>query len=160
MTDAAYVDVSLLYAGGRLFAGSNGSVHQIDPSVGGRTHSLGLSGAVGESVRMTLTEDGTLAVGCHGYTYGIRSDDWSKVAWSTPMAGKLWKMVDVATFGGNVYSSSNGYVQRLKSETGEVLNATQLSTIAGMGDYTPSMTISPKSGLFIGMHGYVYNMLL
>lgn len=160
MTDAAYVDVSLLYAGGMLFAGSNGSVHQINASVGGRTHSLGLSGAVGESVRMTLTDDGLLAAGCHGYTYGIRTNDWSKVAWSTPMAGKLWEMVEVSNFGGNIYACSNGYVQRLRGTNGAVLNSTQLSTIAGSGDYTPSMRISPKSGLFIGMHGYVYNMLL
>ncbi len=160
MTDAAYMEVSLLYSQGKLFAGSNGSVHQIDPAVGGRTHSMGLSGAVGESVRMTLTEQGVLAAGCHGFTYGIRTEDWSKVAWNTPMAGKLWAMVDVANHGGNIYTCSNGYIQRLKAATGEVLNTTQLSTIAGMGDYTPSMAISPKSGMFLGMHGYVYNMLL
>jgi outer membrane protein assembly factor BamB len=160
MTDASYSDVSVLYAGGKLFAGSNGSVHQLDPATGKRVHSIGLSNAVDEPVRLTLTDDRqTLVAGCHGFAYGIRMQDW-KEGWHTAMAGKLWKMVDVAHYGGHIYACSNGYIQRLDAATGKQLNVMQLSNVMGSGDYTPSLMLHPHHGLFVGMHGYVYNTLL
>jgi len=160
MTDASYSDVEVVFTGGQLYAGSNGSVHQIDPSTGKRTHSVGLSNAVDEPVRIAITDDQqTLIAGCHGYVYGIRTKDW-KESWNSAVAGKLWKMVDVAQHGGHAYACSNGYIQRLDAATGKVLNSMQLSNIMGSGDYTPSLTIHPHHGLMIGMHGYVYNTLL
>ena len=129
MTGASYSAVQVLYADGKLFAGSNGTAHQLDPNTGARQQSLVLSAAVDEEVRLTLTDKQLLIAGCHGYCYGIRLDDWSKTAWATPMAGKLWKMVDVAYYslGNHVYAASNGYMNRLDAITGKQLNAMQLS---------------------------------
>ena len=76
------------------------------------------------------------------------------------MAGQLYKMVELAQHGDYIYAGSNGYIHRLAVSTGQVVNATQLSYAGGSGDYTPSLTISPKLGLYVGMHGYVYDMLL
>lgn len=157
MTDASYSNVEVLFDRGMLLAGSNGSVHQVDPGTGKRLHSVGLSAAVDEEVRMTLTDQPILVAGCHGWATGIRLSDWSK-GWETPMAGKLYDMVDVAAYGSKVYAVSNGYAQRLDVATGKVLNVLLLGHMAGSGDYTPSLTLSAKWGLTVGMHGYVYNL--
>ena len=129
MTDASYSNVQLLFDG-QLFAGSNGSVHRLDTTTGARVNSIGLSAGVDEEVRMTMADQYTLVAGCHGFAYGIKLNDWSKPAWSTAMAGKLWAMVDVAAYGKNVYAASNGYINRLNATTGETLNALQLSYIS------------------------------
>jgi hypothetical protein len=160
MTGASYSNVQPLCANGMLFAGSNGTVHMFDRGTGARTQTLVVSAAVDEEVRLTLTDRRTLVAGCHGYAYGINLNDWSKVAWTTPMAGKLYTMVDVAYYGGHIYACSNGYIQRLDAATGAMQNSMQLSFILGSGDYTPALTIHPRHGLFIGMHGYGYNVLL
>jgi len=159
MTGASYSNVEVLCVNDRLLAGSNGTAHQLDPGRGVRTQSIELSAAVDEEVRLTVTDGRMLVAGCHGYAYGIHLDDWSKVAWTTPMAGKLYKMVDVAHYNGHVYAASNGYLQRLDGVTCKQLNAMQLRFIMGVGDYTPSMiTSGPLDGLVVGMHGYVQNV--
>jgi hypothetical protein len=160
MTGASYSNVQLVFDRGRLFAGSNGTVHQLDTTTGERLHSLAVSSAVDEEVRMVVTDQDTVVVGCHGYAYGVHLNDWSQSAWKTPMAGKLFKMVDLALHGDYIYAASNGYIHRLDAANGQLMNAMQLGYIAGSGDYTPSLTISPKLGLYVGMHGYVYDMLL
>jgi Domain of unknown function (DUF4157)/PQQ-like domain len=160
MTSASYSNVQVLSANGMLFAASNGTAHCFDRGSGARTQTIELSAAVDEEVRLALTDQRLLVAGCHGYTYGIKLDDWSKPAWTTPMSGQLYKMVDVAHRGGRIYACSNGYIQRLDAATGKLLNSMQLSYNMGSGDYTPTLTIHPRHGLFIGMHGYAYNMLL
>jgi hypothetical protein len=160
MKDASYSDVQPLCANGMLFAGSNGSVLQFNTSDGTRLRDITLSAAVDEPVRLAMTDKNILVAGCHGYAYGINLSQWTKVAWTTPVAGKLYKMVDVVHHAGRIYACSNGYIQRLDAATGKVLNSMQLSNILGSGDYTPSMTVHTRHGLMIGMHGYAYNTLL
>jgi len=161
MTGASYSSVHVFFANGMLFAGSNGTVHWLDRNSGARSKSLVVSAAVDEEVHLALADQRMLVAGCHGYAYGIKLDgDWSKPTWTTPMAGSLYKMVDVVHHAGHIYAGSNGYMQRLDAVTGVRQNALQLSNKAGSGDYTPSLTLSPDLGLFVGMHGYVYSMLL
>ena len=135
----------------------NGTVHQLKPTTGERLHSLVVSSTVDEEVRLTV-EGQMLVAACHGYAYGIRLSDWSKPVWSTALEGKLWKMADVIYRDAKVYACSNGYIQHLDPNNGSILNSMQLSSILGSGDYTPSLSLSMRYGLFVGMHGYVYNL--
>jgi hypothetical protein len=160
MTGASYSPVELLSAGGRLFAGSNGAVLEIDPATGARRQAIDVSSAVGEDVH--LATDGRLVfAGCHGYAYGIALDDWSKIAWSTPMAGVLWKEVALVHYNGHLYAGTNGFVLDLNATSGAVRKSVRLSLPGpGWGEYTPAIVLDEQRGLFVGMHGYLYNMTL
>jgi hypothetical protein len=160
MPGSGYHNVQLLYTGGALYAGSNGTALQLDPGTGRRLREQSLTRASGTEVRLA-TDGKTLAAGCNGYVTGFRlNTNWAGAAWSTPLSGKLWTEVGVASSNGHVYAVSNGYVHRLDMSTGAVKNAMNLSFWGDLtGDYTPQVVIDGGQKLFVGMHGYAYGMV-
>src|SRR5262249_39094305 len=127
MAYSAYCNVHLQYLGGALYAGSNGTVLELNPSTGVRLREKALTKLVGEEVRMT-TDGRTLAVGCVKYVTGLRlNDNWKDPAWETELSGTLRKQVEVASQNGHVFAVSNGYAHRLEMSTGKIKNAMSLS---------------------------------
>ena len=160
MTGSTYTSVRLLYAGGRLFAGSNGAAHEMNLATGDRLRSKDLSKLADQEVHLA-TDGHTLFAGCHAYAYGLNlSDDWSNLAWTTPMSGKLYDLVELLHYDGQLYAGSNGYILNLEATTGAVIKSFMLASLGGSGDYTATLALDQKSGLFVGMHGYVYNVTL
>jgi hypothetical protein len=160
MKGASYKAVNVLCSMGRVFAGSNGMAHELNPTTGAMLNYRKISDAVGEDVHLA-TDGQTLFAGCHGYTYGIKLNDWSTTAWGTPMSGVLWKEVRVLFYNGHLYAGSNGFLLNLNASTGTVLKSLRLSLPGpDWGDFTPALVLDAKRGLFVGMHGYVYNVTL
>jgi hypothetical protein len=157
MPHKTWSNVSVLRVGLTLYAGSNGTAIQLDPATGKRLNEMNLTRSVAEEVHLAATMD-MLVAGCNGYVTGIDVKDWSKAAWSTPMSGVGWKEVDVRSRNGVVFAGSNGYIHRLDTKSGKMLNAIELGFKAGVGDYTTQLALNEHGKLYIGMHGYAYAM--
>lgn len=146
------VNVSLLASGGRLFAGCNGAVFELNPANGPVLHQMNLA-MLGGGQTDLVTDGSFLYAGVHGYAYGIRLSDWTR-QWYTGVGGTTsFSEVNVLLSGGRLYVGTNGYVYDLDPASGKVAHQQQLSTVFG-GDVTRLATNGKF--LYVGVHGYVY----
>ncbi|WP_445078700.1 eCIS core domain-containing protein, partial [Streptomyces hayashii] len=154
--------VDVLAAGGKVFAGSNGYVYQIDPFSGEIVHSLLVTDKIGVGDYTTrLATDGTnLYVGVHGYVYGISLDGaWKQPLWNAGVGGPGTPAVDVIVADGYVFAGSNGYVYQIDPPSGKILRSLLVTDKIGVGDYTTTLATNGFN-LFAGVHGYVYGISL
>jgi len=151
---------NVLHMNGRLFAGSNGYVYEIDPQSGRVLHQLLVTGTIGVGNYETrLASNGQmLFAGVHGYVYAIALNDWSHVAWTTSLPGCGYEIVDVLLYANRLFAGSNGYAYEVDPGSGQVVQRLQLSSV-GIGDYTMTLAAAGQV-LFAGMHGYVYGINL
>jgi hypothetical protein len=157
----AYDPVNVLWDGNRLFAGSNGSAYELNPSNGHVVHNVQLSGSVGTGDYTTrLASDGTrLFAGVHGYVYGVSLADWSKAAWYVPVGlTATYPRVDVLALAGRVYAGAAGYAYAIDPASGALLRTLPLGSTVGIGDYDTHLA-SDGHSLYAGVHGYVYRLL-
>ena len=104
MRGSAYCMVNVLYANGRLFAGSRTRTRmELDPTTGAMKNSIGVSSAVGPEVRLA-TDGTTLYIGCYGYAYAMRLNDWSKTVWSAGMPHASYSSVTVLSTQGALFA--------------------------------------------------------
>ncbi|MEU5046249.1 eCIS core domain-containing protein, partial [Streptomyces griseorubiginosus] len=158
---AAFEQVDVMCAGGKVFAGSNGYVYQIDPTTGKILHNLLLTSQIGTGDYTTrLTTDGTnLYAGVHGYVYGVSLGNW-KALWNAGVGGLVsFPPVEVMSADGKLFAGSNGYVYQIDPTTGKILHNLLLTSLVGTGDYTTRLTTDGTS-LYAGVHGYVYAIIL
>jgi hypothetical protein len=151
----------VLWDGNRLFAGSNGSAYELNPSNGHVVHNVQLSGSVGTGDYTTrLASDGTrLFAGVHGYVYGVSLADWSKAAWYVPVGlTATYPRVDVLALAGRVYAGAAGYAYAIDPASGALLRTLPLGSTVGIGDYDTHLA-SDGHSLYAGVHGYVYRLL-
>ena len=149
-----------LQVGGRVFAGSNGYLYELDPATGAVRSSLLVTGPVGVGDYETrLTTDGTtLFLGVHGYVYGVALSNPSRVAWSCSLPKAGYTVVDVLAGNGRVYACSNGYLYDLNPGDGSIAHTLQLGSSFGTGDYTAQLALDATGSLLVGMHGYAYRV--
>ncbi|MEO7288842.1 MAG: DUF4157 domain-containing protein [Jatrophihabitantaceae bacterium] len=161
LPSAGYHVTSVLQVGRRVFSASNGYVYELDPNTGAVLHSLRVSDPVGTGDYETrlATDGNTLFVGVHGYVYGIKLNDLSRVGWTTSLPRAGYLVVEVCFSGSNrVYACSNGYLYELDPATGAVLGSVLLGSRFGTGDYTATLRMLGSSAILVGMHGYVYRI--
>ncbi|MET8981437.1 DUF4157 domain-containing protein [Streptomyces sp. NPDC004539] len=152
--------VDVLAAGGKVFAGSNGYVYQIDPFSGEIVHSLLVADQFGLGDYTTrLATDGTnLYVGVHGHVYGVRIDgSWKQPLWAAGVGGLGTPRVDVLAAGGKVFAGSNGYVYQIDPPSGKIVHDLLVADQIGLGDYTTRLA-TDGTNLYAGVHGYVYGI--
>ncbi|MEO8828729.1 DUF4157 domain-containing protein [Lapillicoccus sp.] len=149
MKGAAYCMVNLLYANGRLFAGSNAYALELDPGTGAVKNSTSVSRAVGPEVRLA-TDGSRLFVGCHGFAYGVQLSDWS-TTWTAAMPHATYSDVTVLSAGGLLFAGSNGSAVQLDPANGDRVH-----------DYTvtravdePVTLATDGDTLAVGCNGYV-----
>lgn len=150
--------VDVLADGGLLLAGSNGSVHRLNPDTGhvGATARLGSKVGVGDySMRLAVTGS-TLIVGSHGFVYGVSLPALAK-SWETSLPKAGYHLVEVLLRNGRLYAGSNGYAYQLDAGNGSVRQSLRLVDAVGVGDYTTTLAANDQT-LFVGVHGYVYGV--
>ena len=158
-----YDTVSLLVSVGALYAGSYGSVYQLQPATGTIMKSLGLSSIVG-GAEVRLAANGTyLYAGTHGYMYAVRLTDWSAFAWSAGVGGTSYGPVSVACSAGGAFAAANGYVYNVDPRTGLILHSSLLTYKISVGVFDTSLIVDdraqPGQALFAGVHGYSNRLL-
>jgi tectonin-like protein/uncharacterized protein DUF4157 len=163
LPSSGFNPVDVLTSAGRVFAGTNGYVYELDPSNGTVLHSLLVTGSIGVGDYTTrLATDGqTLFVGVHGYVYGIALNNWTRTAWSVSVGGTsgITQPVSVLVNGGNLYAGANGYAYQLNPANGQVQHSLLLTSLIGSGDYTTRLGTDGQR-LYVGVHGYVYGIAL
>ena len=155
MRGSAYCMVNVLYANGRLFAGSNTYAMELDPTTGAMKNSIGVSSAVGPEVRLA-TDGTTLYIGCYGYAYAMRLNDWSKTVWSAGMPHASYSSVTVLSTQGALFAGSNGTAIQLDPATGKRLHD---YTVTSAVDEDVRLASDGKT-LAIGCNGYVTGISL
>jgi outer membrane protein assembly factor BamB len=162
-TKAGPHPVNLVYAGGRLFAGCNGSVFEIDP-VDGREVQPGLLltswfGLLDYETRLAVAGS-SLFAGVHGYVYKVPLDEkpWSKVWEGVGVGETLYHPVSLMTLGDRLIAGCNGYVYEIDPDDGTILQRLLLPYRWGAGDYDTRLG-SDGRVLFAGVHGYAYRVL-
>ncbi len=153
---AAYHPVSVLFANGWVYAGSNGYAYQLNPSTGAQVQGLLVAGSVGVGNYDTrLATDGwTLFVGTHGYLYGVRLSNWSEPAWNVAVGGiASYHPVSVLSQPGRLFAGSNGYVYRVDPDRGTIRQSLLLTYIVGDGDFDTHLATDGPN-LYAGVHGY------
>jgi hypothetical protein len=151
--------VNVLHQDGRLYAGSNGHVYELDPASGSERHSLLVTGKIGVGDYETrLASDGSgLYVGVHGYVYGVPLATWAS-PWEVAVGGLgAYRPVTVFVQDGRLYAGSNGYACQIDRASGRLLNELQLSWKVGVGDYDTRICGNGHD-LFVGVHGDVYRV--
>ncbi|WP_055524575.1 eCIS core domain-containing protein [Streptomyces graminilatus] len=158
-TGTSFPAVQIAVGGGKVFAGSNGYVYQIDQTTGKILHSLLVTDKIGVGDYTTrLATDGTnLYAGVHGYVYAIGiGGDWKQPLWGTPVGGLLGtNAVDVMVADGKLFAGSDGYVDQIDPASGKILHSLLVSDRVGVGDYTTRLA-TDGTNLYTGVHGYVY----
>ncbi|MGI8664666.1 MAG: hypothetical protein ACR2N4_01295, partial [Jatrophihabitans sp.] len=160
LPDADLDSVDVLADGGLLLAGSNGSVHRLNPDTGHVNASLllGSKRGVGDySMRLAVTGS-TLIVGTHGWAYGVSLPALAKV-WETSLPKSGYHLVEVLLANGRLHASSNGYAYQLNAGTGAVQESLRVVDAVGVGDYTTTLAADDHH-LYVGVHGYVYGISL
>jgi hypothetical protein len=149
-----------LQVAGRVFAGSNGYLYELDPVTGAVLSTLLVTSSVGVGDYETrLASDGSsLFVGVHGYVSGVKLADVSRIAWSCSLPKAGYTVVDVLAGNGRVYACSNGYLYDLDPGSGTVASTLQLGSSFGSGDYTAQLALDGTGSLLVGMHGYAYRV--
>ncbi|MEA2532270.1 MAG: hypothetical protein QOJ93_81, partial [Actinomycetota bacterium] len=159
---ARFEAVNSLFAGDRLFVGSNGYVFELNPRTGSVIHSLLVTDSVGVGDYDTrLATDGTsLFVGVHGYIYGIALSDWSRIAWNVGVGGTgAYQPVSVLVSGSRLLAGSNGHVYEVNPTSGKIIHDLLVTSRFGTGNYETRLTTDGAT-LFVGVHGYVYGVSL
>ncbi|RRR85969.1 DUF4157 domain-containing protein [Streptomyces sp. RP5T] len=153
-----YAPASVLFDRGRLYAGSNGYVYEIDPVKGSLLHQLLVTDSIGAGDYDTrLATDGTtLFVGVHGYVYGVNLQTWGK-PWYVSLKG--YAPASVLFDRGRLYAGSNGYVYEIDPVKGSLLHQLLVTDPIGAGDYDTRLATDGTT-LFVGVHGYVYGVNL
>ncbi len=152
--------VNLLPAGGRLYAGSNGSVFELSSSSGEILNQKRLSNpGSGAEVKIALS-DTYLFAGTHGYAYGLFRANWSANDWYRKVGGSLsYGSVSVATSEGRFFVGSNGYALELDPHTGDERNSCLLTYgVWAPGTYDTSLTFQGGEG-YAGVHGFAYKLI-
>ncbi|BBC31175.1 hypothetical protein SGFS_024690 [Streptomyces graminofaciens] len=155
--------VEVMVADGKLFAGSNGYVYQVDPTSGKILHSLLVSDqvGVGDYTTRLATDGANLYAGVHGYVYAISiGGDWKQPLWNSGVGGvQAFKSVSVSVDAGRVFAGSNGYAYEFDPGSGKVLNSLLLTLPANTGgDY--STEIVADGSLYAGVHGFASKLLV
>jgi outer membrane protein assembly factor BamB len=159
---SGYTTSSVLMAGGRLFAGSNGYLYELDPQTGALLHSLTLVQPTEDedSGEIRLSSDGNrLYAGVRGSVFGIDIGNGLGRAWTARLPGAALAAVDVLADGGMLLAGSNGHVHKLDPATGQLAATLQLGSSAGIGDYRMRLAVT-GSTLVVGSHGWVYGVQL
>lgn len=153
--------VDVLLQGGRLYAGTNSFVHELNIATGQSTRKIELGEGLGDYATR-LTARGTwIYVGTHGYVYALRTDlAWgSKPMWSCAMPTVASWPVQVRVFGDRLFAASGGYLSEVHTTGGVLEQYILLADAAGSGDYTADM-VSDGAFLYCGMHSWVYALSL
>ncbi|MCO6006907.1 DUF4157 domain-containing protein [Actinoallomurus purpureus] len=156
--------VDVLFAGGRLFAGSNGYAYEMDLAGRGRKQEMLLPDKFGAGDYETrLATDGTrLFAGVHGYVYGWPIDGtWTKKNyWYTAMMGLAYDPVDVLVDDGRLFAGSNGYVCQLDPVAGGRTHSLLLTLVTGIGGDYQTRLATDGTYLYSGVHGYAYKIIV
>lgn len=149
-----------LLVNGRVFSACNGYLYELDPATGAVRQSMLVTGPVGVGDYETrlATDGNTLFVGVHGYVYGVRLADVSRVAWTCSLPKAGYTVVEVCFGAGELFACSNGYFYRLDPNSGAVSGTIQLGSSFGTGDYTANLAPLDGSSMLVGMHGYAYRI--
>ncbi len=161
LPSSGYNRVDVTTSAGRMFAGTNGYVYELDPAGGQVLRSLLVTGSVGvgDYTTRVATDGQTLFVGVHGYLYGVSLSTW-KTTWSVGVGGTAaYTPVTVLAQSGNLYCASNSYVYQVNPSTGALLHTLQLGSTFGVGNYDTRI-VTDGTNLYAGTHGYVYGIPL
>lgn len=152
--------VSVLARDGRLYAGADGTVFELDPHTGRTLHSLPLAPAPPGSSGVSLASDGQrVYAGIAGRVYGIDPDDWSRQAWtSDPVCPGFTGPVGVLVAGGRLFAGSGGCLHELSGATGKSRRSKSVSPAPA----TPSAMRLAADGerLYAGMSGKAFAVRL
>ena len=161
LPQGGYGRVELLPSPGRLFAGANGSVYELDPQSGKVLWSLQVSGTIGDddytdyTTRLALK--GTiLFAGVHGYIYAVDVDA-RKALWNVGLGDKGYHPVAARVHAESLFAGCNGYVYELDPAKGAILHKLLVAGSIGAGDYETRIEVTDDM-LFAGTHGYVYGV--
>lgn len=148
-----YNDVSTVYDGQHLLAGSNGHVYVMRADNGSVLGSNGLPGLGYNEIR--LASDGSRGyLGTNGYALGINLGT-AGTLWETSLPGSGYHAVSLlAAQNGEVYAGSWGNVYRLDPSSGAVLGRNSLS---GRGYADISLDVS-LAVVCVGTNGYVLGL--
>ncbi|MEO7260332.1 MAG: DUF4157 domain-containing protein [Jatrophihabitantaceae bacterium] len=149
--------VNLLVDNGRLFAGSNGFVYEVDPSHGGLVKSARLGNVLGQGdYTMRLVTSGpALIAGGYGRVYGVKLATLTK-SWELSLPDAGHRQVEVLVRDGQLFAGSDGRAFRIDPARGTLLDSLRL-TAPGVGDYSTTLA-ADSHALFVGTHGYVYGI--
>ncbi|MEU6800124.1 eCIS core domain-containing protein [Streptomyces neyagawaensis] len=155
---ATYAPAQIALSGGRVFAGSDGYVYELDALSGKVVNQLLVTSLVGVGDYTTrIATDGTyLYVGVHGNAYVVSLDTFKLTGPGTPIGGSTYiGQVDVITAGGRVFAGGNGWVYELAPKSGNIIKRLLVSGSLGVGDYTTRIA-TDGTNLYAGVHGYAY----
>ena len=154
-----YEHVSVLCAGGTLFAGTNGRAYRVDPGSGRTTGDVALASTIGVGNYETrLASDGVrLFAGTHGSVYGLPvRGSWTKASWSCSLVG--YGEVDVLVNAGRLYAGSNGYAYEIEPGVATPAHTLLLTYGVGLGDFRTQLS-TDGTYLYGGAHGYAYKVV-
>jgi hypothetical protein len=158
--NTGYHPVDVLAQNGRLFAGCNGYVYELNPATGAvLSHLLVTSWAgVGDYTTRLASDGQNLYIGVHSYVYCLPLNNWSATSWNVGVGGSGYNPVTVLFQGGQLFAGCNGYAYQITT-TGQVAKSCLVSAKIGVGDYTTRLA-SDGQNLYVGAHGYVYGLPL
>jgi hypothetical protein len=157
LPDCGYVAVDMLVQEGRVFAGADGYIYELDPATGRVLHSQHLTTDLGGGDTRLAADRSFLYAGVHGYAYGIDLANWAKPAWATAVGGTIgFDVVSVAKQGQRLYAGTNGYLYELDPATGRQLKTVALPSGA-VGD---TRIAADDEYLYAGVSGYAYGIKL
>ena len=154
--------VSVLSAGGRLYAGCDGYAYQLAPASGAVLWNQRVTSpvGVGDYDTRVATDGTTLFVGVHGYLYGV-SATTGAAKWNVGVGGVGYSLgynpVQVIAYGDWVYAGSNGYLYQVDPATGTIQNGRLLTYAVGAGTYQ-TVLATDGTNLYAGVNGYAYRV--
>ena len=160
LPSAGATAVNVMVVNGRLLAGANGYVYDVNPHEGTVVNSLRLGSWIGQGdYTMRLAACGsTLVAGGHGWVYGIGLADLTKT-WELRLPDSGYRQVEVLAFNGQLFAASAGRAYHIDPVQGALVKQLRVTSAEGMGDY-PTTLAADASTLFIGTHGCVYGISL
>lgn len=148
---SGYDVVNLLHSNGRLFAGANGHLYELNPQDGKVLHQNGMSG-YGNNPLTLATDDHTLFAGINGYVVGVDLGDFS-IKWYTGLSGAGWNPVELCYEPGRLFAGSRGNVYEIDLQGRGILHHNGMS---GYGNNP--ITLASGSLLYAGINGWVVGL--
>ena len=151
--------VTVLVADGKLYAGSNGWVYELDPSGGAILHQQELAPNANGAPTSLATDGSYLYAGVTSHVYAVSLATWT-YRWSQPakVTDTADLTVNVLAAAGHLYAGTDGTVFELRPADGEIVRQVGLSSLPG--SHPDVRLASDESFLFAGTHGYAYGIAL
>jgi len=133
LKDQSFGSPDVLLTGGRVFAGANGYVAELEPGTGKVKQLQLLPSSLGQGDYTTrLATDGQyLYAGIHGYVYAAPLDDLTARPWpACPVGGVgIFAKVNVLVIGGRLFAGSAGIIYEFDTRTGKPKHERRLDPV-------------------------------